>query len=369
MPLDLLHRIALASLRGLTTETASLIIDRFGSDIGRFFTLPTRDLEDITGSRSRTLDTTHRTRALTQAQTEADFVTSRAIRAIFFTDPAYPRRLLQCPDAPLMLYAIGDTDFNNSRILSIVGTRHATPYGTTFVETLVKELAATIADPLIIVSGLAYGIDITAHRAALAASVPTAAVLAHGLNTIYPAPHRDTAVRMIRAGGTLLTDYRSADTIHRGNFLARNRIVAGLADALLVAESDTKGGAMVTARLAAAYSREVFALPGRTSDPYSRGCNTLIANHTAHLVTSPDDIIDTLRWPRRPGEGSQPTLFPHLTPDEQTITDILTGRGQASLTELLQATDLPVHTLMSILIDLETRGHILALPGSNYRPA
>lgn len=351
----------------MTTVLARAIIDRLG-DLSQFFTLPTRALAAVMGMNTRVFDDEVRARALEEARRELGFIEAQGIRALFFTDPDYPQRLLECADAPLMIYGYGDTDLNRARFISIVGTRHATAYGSRFVQDTVPELASLMADPLVVVSGLAYGIDITAHRAALDAHIPTVAVLAHGLNTIYPASHRDTAIRMVRDGGMLLTDYRSIDTVHRGNFLARNRIVAGLSDCLLVAESDTRGGAMVTARLASAYDRDVFALPGRYTDRFSRGCNSLIGSHVAQSVTSAADVLHAMNWPERPDEGTQPQLIVELTTEEEAVMEVLVSRGEATLNQLLATVDTPPHRLMGLLIDMEARGLLMSLPGATYRP-
>jgi len=367
----LTYRIAFASLRSLTPALAEEILARLGSE-KQFFELTSDQLAASLGFRNRLLDKAVRDKALDEAVNEATFISRNNIRALYFTDPDYPRRLLECDDAPLMLYTLGDCDLNNARFVSIVGTRHSTAYGSAFVEDLVNGLADKCADPIIIISGLAYGIDVAAHRAALAAGLPTIGVLAHGLNTIYPASHRDIAARMIRSGGMLLTDYRSCDAIHKGNFLARNRIVAGLCDCLVVAESDSHGGALVTARLASAYSRDVFALPGRITDRYSRGCNGLISSCVASLVTSADDIIASMRWPLKASEGDQPALFEHMPPqqlsdEEQAIIDTITRRGDATMSELTASVNIPTPRLMGMLIDMEFRSLITALPGGRYQ--
>ncbi len=365
----LTYRIAFASLRSLTPTLAEAILARLGSE-QKFFELTSDQLAACLGFRNRLLDSAVREKALADAANEESFIARNNIRPLYFTDPAYPRRLLECDDAPLMLYTLGDCDLNTPRFISIVGTRHSTAYGTAFVEDLVNGLADRCADPIVIVSGLAYGIDVAAHRAALAAGIPTIGVLAHGLNTIYPASHRDIAARMVRSGGMLLTDYRSCDNIHKGNFLARNRIVAGLCECLVVVESDTHGGALVTARLASAYSRDVFALPGRTTDRYSRGCNGLISSCVASLVTSADDIISSMRWPVKASEGDQPALFdtlPQLTDEEQAIIDTITRRGDATMSELLASVNISTPRLMGMLIDMEFRSLISALPGGRYQ--
>ena len=368
---SLLHRIAFASMRGLTPALAREILARIGSE-EQFFTLTADQISSVLGFRNRLFDRSLRDKALAEADRETQFIGRNNIRATYFTDPGYPAHLLECDDAPLMLYSVGQCDLNAARIVSVVGTRHATSYGTAFVDDLVEGLAEKCADPVIIVSGLAYGIDVAAHRAALRAGLQTVGVLAHGLNTIYPAAHRDIAARMAKSGGMLITDYRSSDNIHKGNFLARNRIIAGLSDCLVVVESDTRGGVLVTARLASAYSRDVFALPGRTSDRYSRGCNSLISSCIASLITSPDDLIDAMRWPRRPSEGDQSALFPEgsdggISDEEQAIIDIITARGDATIGELTASVDIPTPRLMGMLIDMEFRALISAVPGGRYR--
>lgn len=355
-------------MRRINPEMARHIASRLDGDLSRFFTLPERDLAKVLETRTRLFAADVRSRALEEARREMDFIASNGIRTLWYTDEAYPRRLLECDDAPLMLYAVGHTDLNNAKFLSIVGTRHATAYGCMLTRDIVAELAEKMEDQLVVVSGLAYGIDVAAHTAALEAKVPTVGVLAHGLNTIYPASHRDIAARMVRAGGALLTDYRSIDATHRGNFLARNRIVAGMADALLVVESDEKGGAMVTARLAGAYSRDVFAVPGRAGDRFSRGCNRLIATDRARLITSGADIAAEMNWPLRQPEGTQQELFTPLSPDEEAVVAAITSRkGEASLSELTALTAIPTHRLLAMLVDMELRQLIISLPGALYR--
>lgn len=368
---DLTYRIAFASLRSLTPAMAREILARTGSE-ENFFNLTSGQLASMLGFRNRLFDREIRDKALREAEAETGFIARGGISATYFTDPDYPSRLLECDDAPLMLYSVGSCDLNSARVVSIVGTRHATSYGVGFVNDLVEGLARKCADPVVIVSGLAYGIDVAAHRAAISAGLPTVGVLAHGLNTIYPSSHREIAATMARNGGMLLSDYRSCDNIHRGNFLARNRIVAGLSDCLVVVESDTHGGALVTARLASAYSRDVFALPGRTSDRYSRGCNALISSCVASLLSSPDELIEAMRWPARPAEGEQQSLFDssattQLTAEEQAIIDLITSRGDATINELTASVNIPTPRLMGMLIDMEFRSLICAIPGGRYR--
>jgi DNA processing protein len=250
-------------------------------------------------------------------------------------------------------------------MIAIVGTRHATAYGVEFVNRLVKNLAEQL-DDLVIVSGLAYGIDIAAHRAALTEGVPTAAVLAHGLNTIYPADHRSAAKRIIGEGGMLITEYKSSSATHKGNFLARNRIVAGLCDAVIVVESDSRGGAMSTARIADAYNREVMAVPGRVSDTYSRGCNELIANRTASIIRDAEDVMNIMGWSAKPKAGTQKEMFADITPTEQKIIDYISANPDATVNEICVGLSMPYSQLSSELFEMEMKDQIIVLPGGKY---
>ncbi|MDE6377517.1 MAG: DNA-processing protein DprA [Duncaniella sp.] len=365
----MLYRLAFSSLRGLNVALADQILQRLSGE-EEFFTLPSTGLRALMGFRNRLFDDEVRSRALDEAREEEKFVVRNDIRPLYFRDPSYPRRLRECEDAPVVLYSYGSCELDDAYVIGIVGTRHSTVYGENFVADLIRDLKAQLDGRLVVVSGLAYGIDACAHRAALDNGVATVGVLAHGLNTIYPAAHRDLAARIVREGGALVTEYRSTDAIHKGNFLARNRIVAGLCDCLLVVESDIRGGALVTARIASDYSRDVFALPGRISDRYSRGCNRLIASNVAQLVTSASDIIDSMRWQRRPEEGQQASLFasaPELNAVEQAVIDTISRKGEANMSEIMAAVDIPMPRLMGMLVDLEFRNLITAIPGARYR--
>lgn len=361
------YRMAFASIRGMNRLLAEDLIRKLGSEQA-FFQAEESRLRYITSSRSRIYSASHRAEALAKARAELDFVKRNSISAIYHSDPGYPPMLRLCDDAPLMLYGLGSADLAAPRVLAVVGTRHATPYGISFTDRLIEDLAAAIPG-LIIVSGLAYGIDIAAHRAALRHGLPTVAVLAHGLHTIYPAEHRSTAVDIVRNGGMLLSEYRSDEPVHKGNFVARNRIVAGMSHALLVVESAEKGGALITAGLAADYGRDVFALPGRISDPVSAGCNRLIAACAASLVRSADDICQAMNWPASsPALDATPASLPiPMNIDEETIVKFLGDNEDASVSQITAATGMPAGKLMSLLIDMEFRNLILALPGGRYR--
>ncbi|MDE6543275.1 MAG: DNA-processing protein DprA [Muribaculaceae bacterium] len=378
MPDDHLHpaacdpttvgRIAFASLKGMKLALARQLLARI-PDESTFFNASATQLSALLGFSTKLLDSDLRASALSRAKEELRFTTSSGIRPIYFTDPAFPHRLDSCDDAPVLLYALGNCDINCQRSIAIVGTRHATPYGIGFVDRLVADIADILPGTLI-VSGLAYGIDIAAHKAALRHGLPTAAVLAHGLSTIYPSSHRSVAAEIAHTGGVLLTDYPHDAPVHRGNFLARNRIIAALADCTIVVESAEKGGALVTAGIAQSYDRDVFALPGRTSDPYSKGCNRLIATNGAALIQSADDLISAMRWAQeKSSSGIQKELFNVYTEKEQKVIDYLTANGEAWINNLAVALNTPMHKLMALLVDMEFKGYIANYPGGRYRLA
>ena len=362
------YQIAFASIRGMNTTLGRELLRIVGSE-REFFDLTETRLRYLTQSKARIYSDEYRSQALAESVAESAFIESHSIRPLYFTDPAYPRRLLECEDAPLMLYACGTLDLNDCRLVAIVGTRHATAYGIDFVRRLIDDLTTKVSN-LVIVSGLAYGIDIAAHRAALKAKVPTVGVMATGMQTIYPAEHRAEAMEMAASGGLLVTEYGHQTPMHKGNFVARNRIVAGLCDCIVVVESAEKGGALITANLGVGYNRDVFALPGRIGDPYSAGCNRIIAENTAMLIRDADDLCQAMHWPVMEQSSEQsPTLPMELNSDESQIVSFLERNPDSSLTQLTAATGFGVSKLMSILIDLEFRSIVMSLPGGRYRLA
>ena len=364
------YRMALASVRGMGVELAQRLLDVL-PDEASFFSADSRELGRLLQTNNKIIESDYRRRLLKAAEEEIKFIRDNGISVTYFTDHDFPARLLNAPDSPILLYSRGQCNLNRGKVISIVGTRHATPYGTRFCETLVADLAKYFKKDLIVVSGLAYGIDIAAHRAALHEGVPTVAVLAHGLNTIYPAVHRSTANEIVRNGGTLLTDYTSHDYISRANFLARNRIVAALADCTVIVESAEKGGAMVTASIAASYNRDVFALPGRYTDAYSAGCNKLISRNMASMLTSSEDLITAMRW-ELPDNGvkqeRQRELFPELTTEEQQVLDFIKQQGgtQVHISTIYSALKIPMSQLLGMLIDLEFKGVVAPAAGNKY---
>jgi len=301
-----------------------------------------------------------------QCENELDYAARHKIQILTRADDHYPARLRECEDAPLVLYTLGHADFNAKHVISIVGTRRCTERGRDLTTQLVKGISEHIPGALII-SGLAYGIDVAAHRAALGASLPTVGILAHGLDEIYPRSHRSTAIEMLQHGG-LMTEFMSHTPIDRLNFLQRNRIVAGTADAVVVVESPVRGGSLNTARLAADYHRDVFTFPGRPTDVNSEGCNLLIRRNAATLITNASDLLTDLGIAITPSpEDAQTQLFPDLQPEEQAIVDALAAADtDLPLPELGQALGQPVFKITPLILTLEMKGIIKVMPGPRY---
>lgn len=364
MEQELLYRIALSRIKGINKSLAQHIHETVKS-LELFFELPEVELQKLTGIAGRILLDENRKIALQEARKEIEFIQKGNIVPLYFTDPAYPQKLLDCIDAPPLLYYRGNADLNAAKVISVVGTRRATEYGKSFCEAMIRDLSAYFPQ-LIVVSGLAYGIDICAHRSALKYGLDTVAVLAHGLDHIYPSSHRSTAVDIVSHGG-LLTEYPGYHTMHPAFFVARNRIVAGLADAVVIVESREKGGALITAGIAESYHRDVFALPGSIKSDTSAGCNQLIRRNRAALITSADDLVEAMCWntPRR--EAVQRSLFPDLTAEEQIITDYLKEKGEGQINRMTVELNQPLSQLLSIMVELEFKGVVKAFPGGVYK--
>lgn len=304
--------------------------------------------------------------ALKRAAAEMEFVTKHSIRVLTPNDEDYPARLRECDDAPLTLYYKGNADLNRQHIVGIVGTRRCTAYGQDLTRRFVSRLRELCPDTLI-ASGLAYGIDICAHRESLACGMDTVGVLAHGLDQIYPNHHRDTAAQMVGHGG-LLTEYMSLTEPFANNFRQRNRIVAGMSDAIVVCESAYKGGALITARVAQDYGRDVFAFPGAVGAPYSEGCNQLIRDNKAGLITSADDFVESMGWQTVTwqSEAVERQLFPDLTADEQAIVSQLQQTNDLQLNILSVKTNIPIGQLTALLFQLEMKGVVRSMAGGSY---
>lgn len=305
-----------------------------------------------------------------KAEAEIEYASRNGVKTLCLGGDDYPQRLANCPDAPLVLFYKGTAALNRSRVINMVGTRRCTAYGQDCVRSFVRRLAELCPGTLV-VSGLAYGIDICAHREALAAGLDTVAVLAHGLDNLYPPRHRDTATQMLTQGG-LLTEHFTHTNADKLNFLRRNRIVAGMADATIVVESASHGGALVTARIAGSYSRDVFAFPGRVGDECSEGCNNLIRDNKAALVTSADDFVKAMGWTadaemehaRR--QGIERTLFPELTAEEQAAADTLAKDNDLQINTLSAHTGTPIGRLTAVMFSLEMKGVVKLMAGGVY---
>ncbi len=365
---DLPYLIALLKIRGIGATYGNLLLNRFGS-ARAVFEAPPEKLRLLPTAIRNYLSGHLKNPAVLQAGVdELHFMQEHHIRPLVYGAPDYPHRLMDCPDAPQLLFAMGQVDFNAGHWISIVGTRRCTLYGRDSVSKFVQELHEVVPD-LGIVSGLALGIDVSAHKAALECGVPTVGVLAHGLDRIYPAAHRDIAKQMLKQGG-LLTEYPEGVWPDRGNFLARNRIIAGLAEATIVAESTMKGGSLVTANIAFSYNREVFAFPGRMNDERSQGCNELIRCNKACLVTSATHFAEEMGWvhPRTAPKVVQAQLdFEAPQPLEVAILNVLTERGEATISDLTADLSIESGELYETLLRLELCGKIRTYPGGRYK--
>jgi DNA processing protein len=362
---SLKHKIALGLIPRIGDINARKLVSHFGS-VEAVFYEPYRNLVKIPGIGSGIAKYISNRSYLDVAEQEIEYILKNNIRTYFYLDNDYPFRLRQCDDSPVVFFFMGNCDLNAVKILSVVGTRNATSHGKEICEKIIGGLAAGHPD-LIIVSGLAYGIDIASHKAALTNNLQTIGVLAHGFKTTYPAIHASTARTIAREGG-LLTDFLSDALPERNNFLKRNRIIAGLSDATLVVESGIKGGALITADIANSYNRDVFAVPGRPDDQWSAGCNSLIKNNKAALIECSDDIEYFLDWkPEKSKPPVQRTLFSELDENEKMIYELLTKQGEMNIDTICRSLEIPVYKLSSILLQMEFKGLLKCYPGNIYR--
>ena len=304
--------------------------------------------------------------ALHRAAAEMEFMQKGGVRALCLDDEDYPQRLRECADAPVVVFYKGTSDLNQQYVVDMVGTRHCTPYGQDLVRRFISDLRR-LCPQVLIVSGLAYGIDICAHRNALEQGYETVGVLAHGLDQIYPPRHRDTAVEMVKNGG-LLTEYMSQTEALPNNFRQRNRIVAGMSDATILVESAVKGGGLITCRIAQEYGRDVFAFPGNVGQPYSEGCNLMIRNNTAALITSAEEFVEAMGWQTmtdRP-EVIERQLFPDLTEEERRVVMLLQDTNDLQLNLISVKTNISIGQLTALLFSLEMKGVVRPMAGGTY---
>ncbi|MCU0473967.1 MAG: DNA-processing protein DprA [Bacteroidales bacterium] len=362
---SLKHKIALGLIPRIGDINARKLVSHFGS-VEAVFRESYRTLTKIPGIGPGLAKYISDRSYLEIAEKEAEFVTKHKIRTYFYLDNDYPFRLRQCDDSPVVFFFKGNCNLDALKMLSVVGTRSATVRGKETCEKIIGSLAVRYPD-LIIVSGLAYGIDIASHKAALSNNLTTIGVLANGLKTIYPSIHRATAEAMLKNGG-LLTDFLSDALPERNNFIKRNRIIAGLSDATLVVESGIRGGALITADIAASYNRDVFAVPGRPEDQWSAGCNSLIKSNKAALAESSEDIEYFLNWKSEKLKPPvQKTLFSEMNDSEKQIFDLLSKESELTIDAICRSLDLPVYKLSPLLLQMEFKGLIKFYPGNIYR--
>jgi DNA processing protein len=363
--MSLLHQVALSFIKNIGPVLAKSLIIHFG-DAEQVFKTPKAKLLKVPGFGEKRVGEMDLTSALHRGEEELRFMEKNDVNVIFYTDKTYPKRLKNCADGPILLYAKGNADLNPRHVVSIVGTRNATDYGKQLCRQLVEELQQ---HQVLIVSGLAFGIDVTAHKESIKQNLPTVGVLGHGLDRIYPAQNRGTAEKMLENGG-LLSEFPSGTIPDRENFPQRNRIVAGLADATIVIEASVKGGALITAEIANSYNRDVFAFPGRVDDEFSEGCNFLIRNNKAALLTCAADLAYSLGWEK--ADGTKPVteqlVLPiDLSTDERMIFDIIhQHKLPLAIDDLTIKTNMPMSQLAMNLLNMEMQGFIRSLPGKTY---
>lgn len=358
---ELTYYIALQKTPFIGDTMAKKLIEKLGS-AEAIFSEKKSNLQKIEGLGSVKLKHLGDSSILDEAKREVDYIQEQQIEAVSYKDIHYPKLLKHCIDGPILFFQRGNIDLVNRKIISIVGTRKITSHGVAFCEELIEKLS--LFDP-VIVSGFAYGTDIVAHKTAFKNKLQTIACLAHGLNQLYPKSHHIYTKEVEKNGG-FITDFSSSNSFDRTNFLRRNRIIAGMSEATIVIESAEKGGSLVTADIAHSYDREVFAVPGRTTDKLSLGCNNLIKSQKARMLTSAEDLIYMLNWDIETKQPKQISLFVELTEEQKKITDKLAELGKCELDNLSLACGIPTFKLASMLLELELSGVVRPLPGKQF---
>lgn len=370
---DLLYQISLSVIPNIGNVQAKILAQHFDS-AEAIFKAPLRMLERLEGIgpvRGRSI---RNFRDFAAAEREIRFIEQYGVRTLYLNDEAYPKRLLHCYDPPAILYCKGAAELNLEKSIAIIGTRSYSQYGKKATESLIRQLAEQLQHAgreLLIVSGLAFGIDAVAHATALELNIPTVGVLAHGLNTLYPKEHAGLAKRIIQQQGALITEFRSNEQPDKHNFPVRNRIVAGLCDATIVIETGVRGGSMITAELANGYNRDVFAIPGKITDAGSAGCNKLIRQNKAMLLNDAAELMDAMGW-KKPEPAAlsvrpKPSLFPDLNEQESVLVEMLRLQEPIHLEEFTVRTRLSPGTLAGALLNLEMMQVIESLPGKRYK--
>lgn len=364
--MNILDKIALTKIKGIGPKLSRNLLNHCGS-VDVIFNSSKKELLSIPGIGPSAVDSILSRDYIQEAESELAFIEKHQIEAIWIEDDKYPRRLKNCEDAPILLYYKGNATLNPSRAVSIVGTRNATHYGKRICEQLIEGLRTLNVQ---VISGLAYGIDVLAHRNAVNQQIPTIGILGHGLDRIYPATHREIASRMLDNGG-LLTEFPSGTNPDRPNFPMRNRIIAGLSDVTIVIEAAMKGGALITAEIANSYNRDVCAFPGSVEQEYSAGCNYLIKTNRAHLIRHTDDLCYLMNWEKSPSKTEKQLVItpPNLSRDEQKVHSFLAEQEleQSTIDQIANYCDWPQSKLAIILLEMEIKGHLLSLPGKLFK--
>ncbi len=365
---ELLYQLALTLVPNIGPVQAKILLQHCEAE--EIFHAKKTFLEKIEGIGPIRAASITSFRDFSEAEEEIKFIEKYKIKTLFLTDKDYPQRLLNCYDSPTLLYYKGTADLNASKIIAIIGTRSHTDYAKQVTEKLVKELAA---QNVTVISGLAFGVDAIAHKAAMKNNLPTIAVLAHGLDHIYPYEHSGLAKEILKETGGLLTEFRSNTKPDKHNFPTRNRIVAGMSDATIVIETGIKGGSMITAELANGYNKDVFAFPGKVTDAKSAGCNYLIKNNKAMLLTDAEELLQVMGWEEKAKskkeKKSQREIFIELTKEERIIVDILNEKDTINIDELNMKSGLSSSAVAAAILSLELQNVMVSLPGKLYRLA
>ncbi len=363
---ELLFQISLTLIPNIGPVQAKILLQQY--DAPDIFKAKKRELEKIEGVGSIRAESIKSFTDFSKAEEEISFIEKYKIKPLFITHKDYPKRLLNCYDSPTLLYYKGELDLNQGKVIAVIGTRNHTDYGKQITEKLIEELKD---QNVVVISGLAYGIDAIAHKAALKNNLFTVGVLAHGLDQVYPAQHTSLAKEMIKSGSSLVTEFKSKTKPDKHNFPTRNRIVAGMTDATIVVETGIKGGSMITAELANNYNKDVFAFPGKVSDVKSAGCNYLIKNNKAVLLTDAKELIEWMGWEERkkPTIKKQKELFIELSNDEKIIIEILKEKTSVHIDEINFKSGMSSGSVAAAILGLELQNVVLSLPGKQYRIA
>ena len=365
---NLLYQISLTLIPGIGPVQAKILLQHF--DATEIFKVKKTALEKIEGIGGIRANNIKSFTDFSKAEEEIKFVEKYKIKPLFITDEKYPQRLLNCYDSPTLLFYKGDADLNASKIIAVIGTRNHTDYARQQTDKLIKELSD---QNILIVSGMAYGVDALAHKAALKNDLPTVGVLGHGLDLIYPYDHSNLAKDMLKNGGGLLTEFRSNTKPDKHNFPTRNRIVAGMSDATIVIETGIKGGSMITAELANGYNKDVFAYPGKVSDTKSAGCNYLIKTNKAMLLTDAQELIEVMGWEDKKSQKTnsriQREIFIELSKDEKIIVEILKEKESVHIDDINFHSGLSSSAAAAAILNLELQSVVLSLPGKVYKLA